>query len=183
MNRRILLLSLALLALAGSLGWLLRQRWLEARAHEQAVLNRPARLHAPAAAFRSCGRAGESCRLCGSRAEDALFQGPESEPGGGPSAAAQTRSAGASLARLVGANVVRRSGGNPDRGKSARAERATAPETPSATSSWSPSITIRSPSIGMENSWSANCWSWRRRKRSRPGLLPPLPAPRPLPRR
>jgi hypothetical protein len=44
MNRRILLLSLALLALAGSLGWLLRQRWLEARAHEQAVLNQPARL-------------------------------------------------------------------------------------------------------------------------------------------
>ncbi len=41
MNRRILLLSLALLALAGSLGWLLRQKWLEARAHEQAVLSRP----------------------------------------------------------------------------------------------------------------------------------------------
>jgi hypothetical protein len=44
MNRRILLLSLALLALAGSLGWLLRQKWLEARTHERAVLSRPANI-------------------------------------------------------------------------------------------------------------------------------------------
>lgn len=44
MNRRILLLSLALLALAGSLGWLLRQKWLEARAHERAVLSRQANI-------------------------------------------------------------------------------------------------------------------------------------------
>jgi hypothetical protein len=44
MNRRILLLSLALVALAGSLGWLLRQKWLEARAHEQAVLSQAARV-------------------------------------------------------------------------------------------------------------------------------------------
>ena len=46
MNRRILLLSLALIALAGSLGWLLRQKWLDARAHEQAVLSQPARVRA-----------------------------------------------------------------------------------------------------------------------------------------
>ena len=46
MNRRILLLSLALVALAGSLGWLLRQKWLDARAHEQAVLSQPARVRA-----------------------------------------------------------------------------------------------------------------------------------------
>ncbi len=46
MNRRILLLSLALIALAGSMGWLLRQKWLDARAHEQAVLRQPARVRA-----------------------------------------------------------------------------------------------------------------------------------------
>jgi hypothetical protein len=42
-NRRLLLLNLALLALAGSLGWLLRQHWLEARAHERAVFEQAAR--------------------------------------------------------------------------------------------------------------------------------------------
>jgi hypothetical protein len=46
MNRRILLLSVALVALAGSLGWLLRQKWLEAQAHERGVLNQPAHLRA-----------------------------------------------------------------------------------------------------------------------------------------
>lgn len=43
MNRRIALLSIALLALAGSLGWLLRQKWIEQHIHEQAVLNQPAK--------------------------------------------------------------------------------------------------------------------------------------------
>lgn len=42
MNRRIALLSIALLALAGSLGWLLRQKWIEQHTHEQAVLRQPA---------------------------------------------------------------------------------------------------------------------------------------------
>jgi hypothetical protein len=37
-----MLLSVALLALAGSLGWLLRQKVLESRAHERAVLERAA---------------------------------------------------------------------------------------------------------------------------------------------
>jgi hypothetical protein len=43
MNRRLLLLNLALIALAASLGWLLRERWLEAQAHERAVFERAAR--------------------------------------------------------------------------------------------------------------------------------------------
>jgi hypothetical protein len=41
MNRRILLLSLVLLALAASLGWVLREKWLDAHAHEQQVLTQP----------------------------------------------------------------------------------------------------------------------------------------------
>jgi hypothetical protein len=41
MNRRILLLSLVLLLLAGSLGLVLRQKWVDAHAHEQQVLNQP----------------------------------------------------------------------------------------------------------------------------------------------
>lgn len=40
MNRRIILLNLALLALVGALGWVLRSNWLEARARERAVLRR-----------------------------------------------------------------------------------------------------------------------------------------------
>ena len=43
MNRRLLLLNLALLALAASLGWLLRQHWLEAQAHERAIFEQAAR--------------------------------------------------------------------------------------------------------------------------------------------
>lgn len=43
MNRRLLLLNLALLALAASLGWLLREHWLEARAHERAIIEQAAR--------------------------------------------------------------------------------------------------------------------------------------------
>jgi hypothetical protein len=42
MNRRLILLNLVLLALAGLLGWTLRQRWLEARAHERAIFERAA---------------------------------------------------------------------------------------------------------------------------------------------
>ena len=38
MNRKILLLNLALVAFASVLGWQLRQRWLETRAHERAVI-------------------------------------------------------------------------------------------------------------------------------------------------
>jgi hypothetical protein len=41
MNRRILLLSAVLLTLAGSLGLVLRQRWVDAHAHEQQVLSQP----------------------------------------------------------------------------------------------------------------------------------------------
>jgi hypothetical protein len=41
MNRRILLLSVVLLALAASLGWLLRQKYTAAHAHEQQVLSKP----------------------------------------------------------------------------------------------------------------------------------------------
>ena len=40
MNRRIVLLNLALLALVGALGWILRANWLEAQARERAVLQR-----------------------------------------------------------------------------------------------------------------------------------------------
>ena len=40
MNRRIVLLNLALLALVGALGWVLRANWLEAQARERAVLRR-----------------------------------------------------------------------------------------------------------------------------------------------
>lgn len=43
MNRRIAFLSVALLALAGSLSWLLRQKWIEAQSHERAVLEQAAR--------------------------------------------------------------------------------------------------------------------------------------------
>ena len=39
-NRRIVLLNLALLALAGALVWILRANWLEAQARERAVLQR-----------------------------------------------------------------------------------------------------------------------------------------------
>jgi len=39
-NRRIVLLNLALLALVGALGWILRANWLEAQARERAVLLR-----------------------------------------------------------------------------------------------------------------------------------------------
>ena len=42
MNRRLILLNLALVALGGSLGWLLRERWLEARAHERAIFEQAA---------------------------------------------------------------------------------------------------------------------------------------------
>ncbi len=40
MNRRIVLLNLALLVLMGALGWVLRANWLEAQARERAVLRR-----------------------------------------------------------------------------------------------------------------------------------------------
>ncbi len=40
MNRRIVMLNLALLALLGALGWMLRANWLEAQARERAVLRR-----------------------------------------------------------------------------------------------------------------------------------------------
>lgn len=40
MNRRIVMLNLILLALLGSLGWLLRAHWLDAKAKERAVLAR-----------------------------------------------------------------------------------------------------------------------------------------------
>ena len=40
MNRRIVLLNVALLALVGALGWVLRANWLEAQARERAVLRR-----------------------------------------------------------------------------------------------------------------------------------------------
>jgi hypothetical protein len=39
-NRRIVLLNLALVALVGALGWVLRVNWLEAQARERAVLRR-----------------------------------------------------------------------------------------------------------------------------------------------
>ena len=41
MNRKILLLNLCLLALLASLGWMLRVRWLEARAKERAASEVP----------------------------------------------------------------------------------------------------------------------------------------------
>ena len=40
MNRRMVLLNVALLALVGALGWVLRANWLEAQARERAVLRR-----------------------------------------------------------------------------------------------------------------------------------------------
>ena len=40
MNRKVLLLNLALLALAATLGWQLRVRWLDARTHERTFLSR-----------------------------------------------------------------------------------------------------------------------------------------------
>jgi hypothetical protein len=43
MNRRLLLLNLALIALAVSLGWLLREHWLEGRTHEHAIFEQAAR--------------------------------------------------------------------------------------------------------------------------------------------
>ena len=38
MNRKILVLNLALLALLGTLGWMLRAHWIETRARELATL-------------------------------------------------------------------------------------------------------------------------------------------------
>ncbi len=43
MNRKILLLNVCLLALLASIGWMLRARWLDARAKERAVLAKAAR--------------------------------------------------------------------------------------------------------------------------------------------
>ena len=43
MNRKILALNLALLALGGLLAWQIRQRWIQAKADEKAVLQRVAR--------------------------------------------------------------------------------------------------------------------------------------------
>ncbi len=43
MNRKIVLLNLCLLVLLASIGWMLRARWLEARAKERAVLSKAAR--------------------------------------------------------------------------------------------------------------------------------------------
>ena len=43
MNRKIVLLNVCLLALLASLGWMLRARWLDARAKERAVLSKAAR--------------------------------------------------------------------------------------------------------------------------------------------
>jgi hypothetical protein len=43
MNRRWVLLNVALIALAAMLGWLLRQHWLEAQAHERAIFDKAAR--------------------------------------------------------------------------------------------------------------------------------------------
>jgi hypothetical protein len=42
MNRKILLLNVCLLALLASIGWMLRVRWLDARAKERAVLSQAA---------------------------------------------------------------------------------------------------------------------------------------------
>jgi len=42
-NRKILALNLVLLAMAGTLGWMLRAHWLETRARELAALAKPAR--------------------------------------------------------------------------------------------------------------------------------------------
>jgi hypothetical protein len=42
MNRRVLLLNLALFALAGALGWLLRQHWIEEKQHEREIFTRAA---------------------------------------------------------------------------------------------------------------------------------------------
>ena len=62
MNRRIVLLNLALLALVGALGWMLRANWLEAQARERAVLRRKvapkAVLAPPSLPGRASGRAG-----------------------------------------------------------------------------------------------------------------------------
>ncbi len=44
MNRRLILLNLALIALAAWLGWVMRQRWLDARAHERATFEQAARV-------------------------------------------------------------------------------------------------------------------------------------------
>src|ERR1700689_2899330 len=43
MNRKILALNLALLAMLGTLGWMLRAHWRETRAQELAMLAKPAR--------------------------------------------------------------------------------------------------------------------------------------------
>ena len=43
MNRKILALNLVLLAMVGTLGWMLRAHWLETRARELAALAKPAR--------------------------------------------------------------------------------------------------------------------------------------------
>jgi hypothetical protein len=42
MNRRWILLNVALIALAGLLGWMLRQHWIQARAHEREIFDRAA---------------------------------------------------------------------------------------------------------------------------------------------
>jgi len=46
MNRKIVLLNVALLAALAILGWVLRSHWMEARAREQAVLSKPPRVQA-----------------------------------------------------------------------------------------------------------------------------------------
>lgn len=43
MNRKIVILNLALLALVGSLGWLIRSKWKESNAHAAATLAQPAK--------------------------------------------------------------------------------------------------------------------------------------------
>ncbi len=42
MNRRVLLLNLALFALAGALGWLLRLHWIDEKRHEREIFTRAA---------------------------------------------------------------------------------------------------------------------------------------------
>ena len=80
MNRKILALNLGLLALLGTLGWMLRAHWREARAQRagHAGESRPSE-RAASAAFARAARSRRAGQLSGRRAEDAVLERPQSE--------------------------------------------------------------------------------------------------------
>ena len=140
MNRRILLLSVALLALAGRLGWLLRQKWRDARAHERAVLSQPPHVRAvappptpaPAAPVSPADyiEVAQKTLFSKDRNPNVVVDPPPPPKPDPPMPALPVYWGQMSFGDPVVILTV---------GASARAEERTTPETKSATSSWWPS--------------------------------------------